>query len=83
MPKTQLLSFYCSHMLTARQHLRINPQQYVSEWFSLMTYMRTWDASFRHIPNPEYWPTLKGTNLVIGPGNETNHERETSEYSLT
>lgn len=66
--KPQLFSYYCSNMLAACQHLRSDPQQYVSKWYSLMTNMHTWDPSLRPIPDPAYWIPYTGLFLLSDLG---------------
>lgn len=65
--KPQLYGHYCSHMLAACRHLSMDPHQYVAMWYNLATYLQTWQATFRPIPDPAYWPACQRPTLLPDP----------------
>lgn len=42
--------------MRAIHHARLDPHKFVSEWYSIDMYKRTYDGNIKAIPDREQWP---------------------------
>ena len=63
--KPQLTGIPCNHVLAVCFIRRLQPNDYVSSYYSLQNYINTWSGVFHSFGNERDWPLYEG--LIIRP----------------
>ncbi|XP_010672552.2 uncharacterized protein LOC104889107 [Beta vulgaris subsp. vulgaris] len=61
----QLSGIPCRHAIRVMVHARVDPQKYVSSWYSVKTYKQVYSYTINPIPDNEQWPTYESIPTIL------------------
>ena len=65
--KPQLTGIPCNHVLAVCFIRRLQPNDYVSSYYSLQNYINTWSGVFHSFGNERDWPLYEGPIIRPDP----------------